>query len=1134
MAREMIIRKAERTSPDMQAELVAKLKPIIPEAFAEGKIDWERLKRALGGQIDSSGEKFTFTWAGKSNAVKNVLVPGKTTLRPDKKASVKFDETENIFIEGDNLEVLKLLQKAYFEKVKMIYIDPPYNTGNDFVYRDDFKAPLKNYLEQFGQMDSEGNRPSTNTQASGRFHSDWLTMMYPRLKMAWNLLRHDGVIFVSIDDNEVHHLRMIMDEIFGEENFVANFIWKKKGTSTNVKNTQVSSVGDYLLCYRKTDQGKLIPKVTLKLKETRNYPYKDDLGKYRTTIIEKKDAGSYARKTMKFEIIGQKPRAGKRWQIGEKEAERLEKEGRFFIEDRIVKLKIYDFEDEDTTSAWSNFLEDCGSSDSAAKMLNEQIFDTPELFNNPKPIELIQKVITLSTNINSDELVLDFFAGSGTTAHAVLAQNQEDGGNRKFILVQMPEPTDPKSEAHKAGFKTIADIQKTNPVLILDEPQNMEGEATQEKLKNFNALFRLRFSATHKNLYNLMYQLAPYNAYQMGLVKKIEVYSVADEDESESAAAFVNLLAVTSSRAKLKAKVEVLIKDRQGNIGKKIVSLNQNDDLAKKTNNAVYAGYIVDEMNADAPDFGSVGSVRFKNGVEIKRDTEPGRDRKDLMREQIKVTIEQHLKKRRELKKKGIKPLSLFFIDRVDNYIREDGFISKTFDELFNALKSGDKELEKFQPAEVRKGYFAERNGDYLEREKAIAENKEAYDLIMKDKERLLSFDEKTEFIFTHSALKEGWDNPNVFNICTLNATVSTMKKRQEIGRGMRLCVNQDGERVFDRNINLLSVIANENYSDYITRLQTEFIEEGIHKAPPMPANARAKKIIKLRKGFEKDPNFTAIWNKISKKTRYFVAVDAARLTRESVKAINELAIERRQINVTRVAVDIGRETIGSRIIGSGTEEKSSERVLIDCVNFIKDETNLTRRTVVDILCAVNPKSLFNNPDRFMFEAAKIIKAVLVRNYIEQITYELDGDKFNLAQFEQMVGHKTSVQEISNRHKSIYDAVVFSSDVEKNFAVELDKDERIKLFIKLPGWFTVNTPLGGYVPDWAIVTAKIDVAGKESKEKVYFVIETKGTTDEAGRRVFENQKIECAMRHFEVVDVKYKDVADYSDFAREL
>lgn len=684
------------------------------------------------------------------------------------------------------------------------------------------------------------------------------------------------------------------------------------------------------------------------------------------------------------------------------------------------------------------------------------------------------------------------------------------------------------------GEQPIAYIQKTNPVLILDEPQNMEGEATQEKLKNFNALFRLRFSATHKNLYNLMYQLAPYNAYQMGLVKKIEVYSVADEDESESAAAFVNLLAVTSSRAKLKAKVEVLAKDRQGNIGKKIVSLNQNDDLAKKTNNAVYAGYIVDEMNADAPDFGSVGSVRFKNGVELKRDTEPGRDRKDLMREQIKVTIEQHLKKRRELKKKGIKPLSLFFIDRVDNYIREDGFISKTFDELFNALKSGDKELEKFQPAEVRKGYFAERNGDYLEREKAIAENKEAYDLIMKDKERLLSFDEKTEFIFTHSALKEGWDNPNVFNICTLNATVSTMKKRQEIGRGMRLCVNQDGERVFDRNINLLSVIANENYSDYIARLQTEFIEEGIHKAPPMPANARAKKIIKLRKGFEKDPNFTAIWNKISKKTRYFVAVNAARLTSESVKAINELAIERRQINVTRVAIDIGRETIGSRIIGSGTEEKSSEKVLIDCVNFIKDETNLTRRTVVDILRAVNPKSLFNNPDRFMFEAAKIIKAVLIRNYIEQITYELDGDKFNLAQFEQMVGHKTSVQEISNRHKSIYDAVVFSSDVEKNFAVELDKDERIKLFIKLPGWFTVNTPLGGYVPDWAIVTAKIDVAGKESKEKVYFVIETKGTTDEAGRRVFENQKIECAMRHFEVVDVKYKAVADYSDFAREL
>ena len=375
------------------------------------------------------------------------------------------------------------------------------------------------------------------------------------------------------------------------------------------------------------------------------------------------------------------------------------------------------------------------------------------------------------------------------------------------------------------GEQPISFIQKTNPILILDEPQNMEGEATQEKLKNFNSLLRLRYSATHKNLYNLVYQLAPYDAYQLGLVKKIEVYSVVDSDDEEKQhRAFINLISVVSAKTTLKAKVELLVKDSKNNFKKKIVVLKQNDDLVKKTINNIYDGYIVDDMTAEAPDYNSIGSIKFKNGIEVSRGENAGRDKKDIMRAQIRNTIERHIEKRQELKKKGIKTLSLFFIDRVDNYIKEDGFIRKTFDQVFNELKKNDKQFMELKASDVRKGYFAEKNGEYLEREKAIAENKEAYDLIMKDKERLLSFDEPTEFIFTHSALKEGWDSPNVFNICTLNTTVSTMKKRQEIGRGMRLCVNQEGARVFDRNINLLSVIANEHYSDYVSRLQTEFV----------------------------------------------------------------------------------------------------------------------------------------------------------------------------------------------------------------------------------------------------------------------------------------------------------------------
>jgi len=680
------------------------------------------------------------------------------------------------------------------------------------------------------------------------------------------------------------------------------------------------------------------------------------------------------------------------------------------------------------------------------------------------------------------------------------------------------------------GEQPISFIQKTNPILILDEQQNMEGEATQEKLKNFNSLFRLRYSATHKNLYNLVYQLAPYDAYQLGLVKKIEVYSVVDTDDDEQPRAFINLIGVTSSKTTFKAKAEVLAKDSKNNIKKKVITLKQNDDLARKTNNSIYDGYIVDEMTADAPDYGSVGSVKFKNGIEVKRGEDVSKDKKDVMRAQIRNTIERHIEKRQELKKKGIKTLWLFFIDRVDNYIKEDGFIRKTFDEVFIELKKNDKDYAKLKPADVRKGYFAEKNGEYLEREKAIAENKEAYDLIMKDKERLLSFDEPTEFIFSHSALKEGWDNPNVFNICTLNMTVSTMKKRQEIGRGMRLCVNQNGERVFDRNINLLSVIANEHYSDYVSRLQTEFVEDGIYKAPPSPSDARKKRVVKLRKGFDKDPNFTALWSRIAKKTRYSIKVDSDRLVKGCIERINRLSIPKRQISVTRVGVDIGKKQVDFRTLQSSTQDATTPKIAMDCVNFIKDETRLTRETVIKILKGINSHLFFNNPERFVFESIKIINETLVKDYVEQISYRLSDDKYCVSQFEKIVSHKDSVHDITNKKKSIYDAVVYSSDVEKNFAVDLDRDERIKLFIKLPVWFSVKTPLGGYIPDWAIVTVKMDSKGKETDEKIYFVIETKGPGGESQRRVAENQKVECAKKHFEIISVRYKDVSSYSQF----
>jgi len=678
------------------------------------------------------------------------------------------------------------------------------------------------------------------------------------------------------------------------------------------------------------------------------------------------------------------------------------------------------------------------------------------------------------------------------------------------------------------GEQPISYIQKTNPILILDEPQNMEGEATKKALENFNSLFRLRYSATHKNIYNLVYQLAPYDAYQLGLVKKIEVFSVVDDENSVSAP-LLNLVEVKPSKSALKAQIEVIAKDDQGNGKKKKILVKQGDDLAKKTKNSGYEGYIVEDLTAEAPDFGSIGSIRFRNNVLIKQGEGVGGNREDVLKEQISETIKLHFEKKNKLREMGIKVLSLFFIDRVDNYVKEDGIIRQTFIREFNKLKK-EFNQESLDIEKVHKGYFAMKNAtEYLERESAIAENKEAYELIMKEKERLLSFDEPTEFIFSHSALREGWDNPNVFNICTLNLTSSTMKKRQEIGRGMRLCVNQDGERIFLKNINLLSVVANESYSEYVSKLQSEFVEDGIYKAPPIPSNAKRKTTVKLKKGFDKDGNFQAIWNRISKKTKYIVKVDAERLIERASVKIAELNIAKPQIKIERAGILIAKEGIGATVIGGQAQEINQGKRMIDCVEQIKNETKLTRLTVASILSkAGNFKSLSNNPDKFIYETTKIIKEELVKDYIEQIAYELLPENYNIEQFENILSYKDSTHPVDH---SIYDAIVYDSEVEKNFAIDLDRDERIKLFIKLPGWFKIETPVGGYNPDWAIVTSKRDLQGNESDERVYFVIETKGGTN---LRSTERAKIDSAKKHFEVVEVNYKEInSGYQQFNQE-
>ncbi|OCL86152.1 site-specific DNA-methyltransferase [Arcobacter porcinus] len=448
----------EQSINEVNYELLKKQFPHAVSIDENGKyvIDPQKLQMSLDpslAQIKEDG--YGLNWVGKKEAYHNAFTKNYKVLKPLKDDSKNWDETENILIKGNNLDALKILRQNYFESIKMIYIDPPYNTKNDgFVYNDNFTTSTEQTLEELG-YDKEYIDYIENIQGA-KTHSGWLNFMYPRLLLAKDLLKDDGVIFISIDDNEAAQLKLLCDEIFCEENFLSQFLWKKKGTTSNVEGAEVSSQVDYQLCYKKSQNAKIKQRKTEK--ETRQYPYSDEIGSYRTTVIEKKDSGGYKRDTMKFEILGHKPRNGKRWQIGIETAKELEANNRFIYDGEKIILKIYDFEDKDTYSAQPNLLDFCGSSDSASKLVNQEIFGNTELFDTPKPLELLNYFINITTDEN--DIILDFFAGSGTTAHAVMDLNAQDNGNRKYICVQWAEKTPEKSEAKKAGYETIFDITK--------------------------------------------------------------------------------------------------------------------------------------------------------------------------------------------------------------------------------------------------------------------------------------------------------------------------------------------------------------------------------------------------------------------------------------------------------------------------------------------------------------------------------------------------------------------------------------------------------------------------------------------------------------------------------------------------
>ena len=467
---------------------ISKIANLFPNCVTEAKddngeiihkIDFDMLKQELSSTlVEGREERYQFTWPDKKQAILTANAPINKTLRPCREESVNFDSTENLYIEGDNLEVLKLLQETYLGKIKMIYIDPPYNTGNDFVYEDDFAQDATDYIANSGQTDEEGNRLVANTESNGRFHTDWLNMMYPRLKLARDLLSDDGVIFISIDDNEVENLKKICNEVFGEGNFIAQFPWRKRTAKSDVP-FGVSQDYEWIICCAKSE----IFKASIEGGERKYYETPDFPGRpWRVHDLTKQTTAS-ERPNSFFTMVNPKTREeypanpNRTWAITQETFEQYMKE------DKIVFPGDYDFlkitkpafrywKEDDIKKAGDNFgkiavstklPDNIGMSQDGTKEITELM--GTKAFPFPKSVDLIKHLVKISTNnysLSSDNypLILDFFSGSATTAHAVMQLNAEDGGKRKFIMVQLPEVTDEKSEAYKAGYKNICEIGK--------------------------------------------------------------------------------------------------------------------------------------------------------------------------------------------------------------------------------------------------------------------------------------------------------------------------------------------------------------------------------------------------------------------------------------------------------------------------------------------------------------------------------------------------------------------------------------------------------------------------------------------------------------------------------------------------
>ena len=776
----------------------------------------------------------------------------------------------------------------------------------------------------------------------------------------------------------------------------------------------------------------------------------------------------------------------------------------------------------------------------------------------------------------------------------------------------------------------------------------METDTAKKAISQLNPLCTLRYSATHKDRYNPVFKLDSIDAYEKQLVKQIEVATVGVTRNANTE--YIKLTNVKASKSGISAKLELDVKSGNS-VKRKEVTIKLGDYLNEKTKRSIYDGYIVNEITYVEEDqsksFVDLGKVKLTLGQ-----VNGGENPDVIKRLQIRKTIQEHFDKQKRLKNRGIKVLSLFFIDKVANYRTYDtetgevqkGKYALMFEEEYNKLlelpeyqEMGELSVPFHQRASLaHDGYFSadkkkSKSGKEYFEEKDTKGNTNAdndtFNKIMRDKEKLLSFDEPLSFIFSHSALKEGWDNPNVFQICTLNETTSEMKKRQEIGRGLRIAVNQKGERVRGFDVNTLTVMANESYEQFVDSLQKEmeddekikfgriescifanivekiengeerylghenseklhkfliekeyideegnakdklkadlkdnrliipqefeYIRPAIEKKLKSSAgkliikNADNKKKITVNKEVLLNKNFSELWEKIKYKTTYKVKFDSNKLIEKCAKVMHDsLSIKDEKYIFTKKRLEL---THGGIEEGFSTSEDSRidfrvKYKLPDIITYLQNETNLTRKSIVEILVKSNTLEDFKkNPQLYLEEATNTIRRTMKSFIVDGIKYEKIGSgefySQDLFETEDLFGY---LKDELNKEgdmvastKSPYESLVLDSDIERNFALELEKNKNVKVYAKLPSWFKIPTPLGNYNPDWAVL---IKTGEANDEEKLYFVVETKGSIFEEERREVENLKIKCGKKHFETVseDVKFEVTNNFEHFSRKF